>query len=106
MTRARHVSEKEARAALEAARKREQEEEARVVAVLERTFATEKRRRVLADVMLQRAYDHMWEHRTEACDAICDFLPKHLVTPMLDAWLDDQFEADPAKRSSWYHGRL
>lgn len=54
----------------------------------------------LIEAMLQRAYDLMWEHRCEECDAITDWLPPLLVREMLDAWCDDNEGKLP--KSRWY----
>lgn len=51
-------------------------------------------------------HDLLWDHDSEACDALLDFLPQRIVRRLLDAWLDDQAEDDETKRSSWYHGKL
>ena len=88
------------------ARKREQKELERVQAKLEAVIRFEPSRSVIVTTMLQRAYDLLWEGNCQGCDAITDFLPKRMVRRMLDTWCEDQFEDDPAKRSSWYHGQL
>lgn len=89
---------------LERAERREQEHHKRVVAELERIFTTETRRRKIAEAMLQRAYDHLWDGRAEACDALLEWLPEKMVRRMLDAWLDDQEPRDESSPplSKWH----
>ena len=56
----------------------------------------------LKDVMLQRAYDLLYDGDWTGCDAIAEFLPDDMVKAMLDAWEND-IEADSAK-SKFYCG--
>lgn len=49
---------------------------------------------------LQRAYDLLWEGDCEGCDKLTAKVPAAQAKEMLDAWLDDQFDAEPI--SKWY----
>lgn len=51
---------------------------------------------------LQRAYDALWDHDCETCDAINALLPEPAVMAMLGAWSDDQDGLMP--RSKFYDG--
>lgn len=51
---------------------------------------------------LQDAYDALWDHECERCDAILETLPDGLARLLLDVNFDDQFEDDPKKRSLWH----
>lgn len=52
------------------------------------------------NLMLQRAYDLMWDHQPEAADALVEFLPEDEVSAMFDAWMEDQLGDGP--KSKWY----
>jgi len=51
------------------------------------------------EMMLQFAYDLLWDHHGEWCDQVTELLPDKPVIEMLDAWMDDQFEE---KKSRWH----
>lgn len=54
----------------------------------------------LKDMMLQRAYDLLWDGDPMGCDAILEFIPSKDAEKLLNAWSND-FEGD-RDRSSWY----
>lgn len=61
-------------------------------------------RRAWIEAELQRAYDCIWEHDCEGCDAITARLPGKPVREMLDAWLDDDFNyGKPGYKPSRWH---
>jgi hypothetical protein len=66
------------------------------------TSPNAKLRQKLIDAMLQRAYDFMWDHQCEACDALTEWLPSDQVAAMFDAWWNDSFAKDDEPKSGWY----
>jgi hypothetical protein len=56
----------------------------------------------IRDLLLQRAYDLMWDGDRTACDAIAEFLPEADVQRMFDAWESDQMVKGDGERSSFY----
>ena len=58
----------------------------------------------IRDLLLQRAYDLMWDGDCTACDALAEFLPEEDVTRMFDAWERDQTVRGDGERSAFYSG--
>lgn len=54
------------------------------------------------EVMMQRAYDLLWDGFATECDALLEFLPSKDADAVLDAWDNDQNEKNA--RSRFYDG--
>ena len=54
----------------------------------------------IRDLLLQRAYDLLWEGFATECDALLEFISTADATAMLDAWSADQ--EGQAPKSKWY----
>jgi hypothetical protein len=66
-------------------------------------FYRAKSAQEIRDLMLQRAYDLMWDGDGGACDALIEFLPEADVDRMFNAWENDQHGKEP--KSEFYEGK-
>lgn len=57
-------------------------------------------RRKWLERQLQQAYDYMWDHECDKCDAVTWFLPRKDVNAMFDDWESDQHGKVP--KSKWH----
>ena len=78
-------------------------QEAKRVEQQREAFRKAKSGTEIKNMLLQRAYDLLWDGDFLACDALIEFLPESDADKMMSAWSDDEDGKEP--RSQWYEGR-